>query len=261
MSAYFEGTPDEFYKFLGARTSNIVTEISKPFRKIQRSCRDEDIDENANKKVCGKRKSLDAAHLKDRTRKILIQEILEEYGIENEKGIYKISIYEFEEEFRNKHKDFFKVIQFRCRKHHRAYDIKNKIENNEDEYVEIEASESIICNTDINFETTTKEVKAVLIQNMDYLNKDNCSVARISHDNWNFNINVEKVKSDFYLICFNQFDFYVTILKITAKTLKSEMLIKKSNPKKMSLNVPFSEIGFVEKTSGYILEYIDSVQL
>ncbi|BEV03424.1 hypothetical protein [Chryseobacterium gambrini] len=258
MSAYFQGSKEEFYKFLGPRTSDIVTEISRPYRKIQKSCKDEDKDENGKKKVCGKWKSLDAAHLKDRTRKILIREILEEFGTENSKGIYKISIDKFEEEFRNKHKDFFKVIQFRCRKHHRAYDKKYKVEDIEDD-IALETEETYQPNCELNFNTKSVIIKKFIISNISYLKDSNCRIAKISTDNWNFNLKRDELKKDFYLLCYNQTDFSVAVLKIIGNSLRINS--KTSDKKKISLNIPYSESEFTEKKTGKTLKLVESFEL
>ena len=166
--ANFEGSIDDFYKYLGPRTSNIVTKLARPKRKEQKSCKQLKDDG----KPCGKWKGLDAAHLKGRERKILIEEILKERAVKlkssDNKQFYRIAIKDFEEEFEKKHKKFFNVIEFMCRKHHKNYDTKNKILNNEDDYVEVE--QYLECS---NIES--KNVKAILINHINYLNNNNCS--------------------------------------------------------------------------------------
>lgn len=255
---YFEGTIEDFYKFLGPRTSNLVTKIARPRRKEQKSCKQ--LKEDGAK--CGKHTKLDAAHLKGRTRKEIITEILKETAEYNpQTKTYKINIDDFEEKFEEKHKDFFTVIEFMCRKHHKAYDKVNTITDNEDDYVEVEIYEPELVNTEIDFESSTLHVKSAIINQVDYLNKENCSAARISHDNWNFNMDKQKLKADFYLLCFNQFESNLAIIKIKANSLEADLLIKKSDPKKISINIPFSESVFVEKTTRYEFEYIESFNL
>lgn len=257
--AYFQGTKEEFYKFLGPRTSDIVTEISRPKRKHQKSCKDEDIDDNGKKKVCGKWKSLDAAHLKDRTRKILITEILEEFAEKNTKqSTYKISLDKFEEEFRNKHEDFFKVIQFRCRKHHRAYDNKYKVEDLQDEIV-IPTDEIYIPDFEIDSSTKSGTLKKLIVAKVSYLREDNCRIARISTDKWNFNLKIDELKRDFYLLCYNQTDFSVAVLKVIKNTI--QIKAKTSDKKKISLNIPYSESKFIEKTTAKTLDFVESFEL
>ena len=257
--AYFEGTKEEFYKFLGPRTSDIVTEISRPKRKHQKSCKDEDIDDNGKKKVCGKWKSLDAAHLKDRTRKILITEILEDFAEKNIKqSTYKITLDKFEEEFRNKHKNFFNVIQFRCRKHHRAYDNKYKVEDLQDEIV-IPTVETYTPDFEIDSNTKSEFIKKFIVPKISYLKNDNCRIARVSKDNWNFNPTVKELKKDFYLLCYNQVDFSVAILKIEKNTL--QIKAKTTDKKKISLNIPYSESDFFEKKTDKNLEFLESFEL
>lgn len=257
--AFFEGTLEDFYKYLGPRTSDIVTRLARPNRKVQKTCRQPKDDGT----TCGKWKGLDAAHLKGRERKILIEEILEEFALKlkknDNKQYYKIAIKDFEEEFEKKHKDFFNVIEFMCRKHHKAYDAKNKVLNNEDDYVEVEQR---IAYNDIAYnDIDSKKVKTILINNIDYLNNNNCSIARISNDNWNFNIEKTSTNSDFYLLCFDQLQQSVVILKIEANQLETDKLIKKSKPTKISLNIPYSEEQFIEKKTACILEFMEHIKL
>lgn len=253
--AFFEGTPDEFYKFIGPRTSDIVTKLARPKRKEQKSCGRK----NEDGQPCRNHARLDAAHLKGNTRREIIERILKDFGKHgSKKGTYEIDLDVFEEKFERAHDDFFKVINFMCRKHHKAYDMKNKIENDEDDYKEIE--EEKIENDIINFGSDTKEVKSFLIEKLEYLTNKNCVAARISDENWNFNPKVSQLDKDCYLLCFNQFEQYVIVLKIEAKTINPE-LVKKEKSDRTSLNIPYSESEFIEKKTGTVLEYIETVGL
>lgn len=254
--AYFEGTLDEFYVFLGARTSDLVTKIARPRRKEQKSCKQ--LKEDGSK--CGKYTKLDAAHLKGRTRKEIIQEILQETGeFNNQNNSYKINIADFEERFISKHDDFFSVIEFMCRKHHKAYDTKNKLQNIGDDYIEV--AENEIDNSEIDFGSDTKQIKSSLINHIDYLTKDNCVASRISKDIWNLNPKISQLKKDCYLLCFNQYEMQVIVLKMKANEFDYSNHIKKSDKTKISINILYSEEELIEKKMRYTFEYIETIKL
>lgn len=143
--AFIEGTLDEIYKFLGPRTSDIVTQLARPHRKNKYGNRISCGEKNNDSSICKQYTGLHAAHQKGRERKILIQEILEDFGEKISDTTYKIDLNLFEEEFKNKHENFHKVIKFMCPKHHKNYDLKNGIDHSkEDPIVDIEEIEEII---------------------------------------------------------------------------------------------------------------------
>lgn len=142
--AYIEGTLEDIYTYLGPRTSDIVTQLARPYRKekgIRKSCGELNNDGTKCKQYTG----LHAAHLKGRERKVLIREILDEFGKKTTEKTYKIELKKFEEEFKKKHENFHDVIKFMCPSHHKNYDLLNGIFNSEEEpIVDIEEFEDII---------------------------------------------------------------------------------------------------------------------
>ncbi|MFV0174920.1 hypothetical protein OBK14_11495 [Empedobacter falsenii] len=142
--AFIQGTLEEVYTFLGPRTSDIVTQLARPHRKkngIRKSCGEL----NNDGSICKQYTGLHAAHLKGRERKILIQEILEEFGEKITNITYKIDLNLFEEEFKKKHENFHDVIKFMCPKHHKNYDLNNGIDSSkEDPIIDFEEIEEII---------------------------------------------------------------------------------------------------------------------
>lgn len=160
--AYLEGTLDEIYKYLGPRTSDIVTQLAKPHRK----------NANGNRRSCAKDNckqytGLHAAHLKGRERKVLIKEILDHFGFSNSDGTYKIDLKIFEEEFKKKHDSFFEVIMFMCPKHHKQYDLKNDIEDlDEKPILDIEEIEEILEITQLLEENNSVDI---LLSNKDFI--------------------------------------------------------------------------------------------
>lgn len=238
--AVFEGTLENFYTFLGPRTSNIVTEISRSYRN-GKSCRQ--ITETG--KACGKWRYLDAAHLKGRERKILIKEVLEEHAVKLEDDYYKIGMEQFEQAFRDKHLDFFNVIEFMCRKHHMAYDIKNKIAFNEDDYpVEKTTSENVI-DVDFGIETLREispskpglivEQLQALIANIvkkDVCNQYNLRNSQVTFSRkldsfWNFDVRKKKFDTDFAFIFYDQANRIYKVALIEPNTISVESFPEK----------------------------------
>jgi len=132
--AFLEGTLDEIYTYLGPRTSDIVAQIARPFRKVNGhriSCGVENEDGSKCKQYTG----LHAAHLKGKERKILIQEILNDSAIKIGEDVYRIELELFEVEFRKKHDKFLDVVKFMCPKHHKQYDLRNGIDHTQESQI------------------------------------------------------------------------------------------------------------------------------
>src|SRR5690606_22030511 len=113
--AKFTGNIDDFQRYIGPLTRNIVSNLSRKHKK-HTTCSYEG---------CNKRKPLEAAHLKGRERPSIIAEILKEYQIDND--YYEIDLKEFESKFIEAHNPINEVIQPMCKKHHLEYDNKNNI--------------------------------------------------------------------------------------------------------------------------------------
>ena len=250
--ATFEGTVEEFYAFIGPRTSDLVTKIARPYRK-GKSCRELKEDN----KPCGKWRYLDAAHLKGMERKILIQEILEDEGEKLDNSRYKIDLGAFEKAFEKKHDPFNDTIKFMCRKHHIAYDRTENIKSDDNDFVTVE-SEELVFEKDLTEKVNAKELKIELMSQHAYLNNGDCSIASLHHENWNFNLN-KSTKSG-HLLCLNQFDRSVVILEYDFTALDVEANLKKDK-KKISLNIPFDESGFIENKLGDVFKNIDVIEL
>ena len=165
--AFIEGTLEEIYTFLGPRTSDIVTQLAKPHRKNKYGNRKSCGEKNNDDSICKQYTGLHAAHKKGRERKILIQEILEEFGEKNTDSTYKIDLNLFEEEFKKKHENFNEVIKFMCPKHHKNYDLKNGINNSKEvPIIDIEEIEEII---EISELIENEDTIDTLLKNKDFV--------------------------------------------------------------------------------------------
>ena len=84
--AYFEGTVEEFMRFLGGYARNRVQSLTSAYRKKIGKCEE-----------CGSHtKQLDAAHLHGKERLVIIGEILKDF---TEDGVVKIDLNVFQEIF------------------------------------------------------------------------------------------------------------------------------------------------------------------
>lgn len=170
--AYFEGNLKEIYKYLGPRTSDIVTQLARPFRKTEKGHRISCVGKNDDGTTCKKYTGLHAAHLKGKERIKMIQEILNEYGEKLSHDNYRINLETFETEFRNKHSDFNNVINFMCPMHHKQYDYRNSIIDEFDN-APIFAKEELIEKLEaeeINNESNTEDIDIKdYIKNKDFI--------------------------------------------------------------------------------------------
>lgn len=256
--ATIEGTLEEIYTYIGPRTSDIVTQLARKHRKNKYGNRISCGELNEDRGKCKKYTGLHAAHIKGRERKIIIQEILEEFAEKITDSIFKINLEVLEVEFCKKHEDFENTVQFLCPKHHKQYDLNNKV-NDLDNIVLLTDDEISLNDIILTFETKSKSIKPYIIASNPYLNDGNCSIARISKENWNFNPKIKNLKTDYFLLCYNQYDFNVTIIKIKGNQIS--LARKKKDKRKVSLIIPYTDSEFTEKKSNEILEVIDIYSL
>lgn len=244
--AKFTGNIYDFQRFIGPLTRNIVSNLSRKYKK-HTTCSHEE---------CNKRKPLEAAHLKGRERPSIIAEILKEYQIDND--YYEIDLKEFENKFIEAHNPIDEVIQPMCKKHHLEYDSKNNINkeypillnefNDEedstdysiDELIELENKEV----DDIKNEIKSKEE---IISNFN-LNKKQTSFSKVSESNgnWNFDVDKKKFSNDFYFIFLSSDKFNVA--KIGANSLDLNKFLSKNNTQMVRFIV--SE-DFEDRHSGF----------
>jgi len=244
--AKFTGNIDDFQRYIGPLTRNIVSNLSRKHKK-HTTCSYEG---------CNKRKPLEAAHLKGRERPSIIAEILKEYQIDND--YYEIDLKEFESKFIEAHNPINEVIQPMCKKHHLEYDNKNNINKeypillNEfnddddstsysiDELIELENKEA----DDIKNEIKSKDE---IISNFN-LNKKQTSFSKVSESNgnWNFDVDKKKFSNDFYFIFLSSDKF--NIAKIRANSLDLNKFLSKNNTQMVRFIV--SE-DFEDRHSGF----------
>lgn len=260
--ALFEGTLEEFEKFIGPATNKVVTRLGKQLKKTQKSCQNSTLKNNTpNDEYCGKYKSLDAAHFshKELDRKSIIGKILDAH-FKSDKN-YTVDLSQFLIFYEEQHQPLNEKLIMLCRQHHVSYDRFNKSsEADELEINETDEVVSISLNNSQEIDLKTDLIKKQIINQFNYLSYTNCNIARISGKDeffWNFNIKNE-VKNG-YLLCLNQFDRTVTVLKYDF--LNDQIGNVKKNKNKISLLIPFSETEFKDKGSDYVYEVIECIKL
>lgn len=161
--AQFEGSPEDFIKFIGGYSRNKVQNITRSHRKKIGKCEDCD----------SRTKKLDAAHIIGKERPVIISNILKNFI---EDGIVKIDLQEFENQFIQSHKPIEDTIKILCKTCHNIYDksfTNSDIAIEESEEVDLEVSEleEIKIVSDLVLNSPMNKSKAiVLLSKKDGLN-------------------------------------------------------------------------------------------
>lgn len=260
--ATFEGTFEDFEKFIGPSTNKMVTRLGKQLKKTQRSCQNSTLEKNTlNDEFCGKYKNLDAAHFshKELDRKSIIEKILDAH-FKNDKK-YIVDLEQFLIFYEVEHQPLNEKLIMLCRQHHVSYDRFNKSrEADELQINETDEVSSISLNNSQEIDLKTDLIKKQIINQFDYLRNTNCNIARISgKDEFFWNFNIDKNIKNGYLLCLNQFDRTVTVLKYDFSI--NQIGNVKKNVNKISLLIPFSETEFKDKGSNYLYEVIECIKL
>ena len=253
--AVFTGSLADFEKFIGPATNRIVTKLGKELKKSQKTCQNNVLGEHTTvAEYCGKYKSLDSAHFshKKLDRKSIIKNILN-VNFKNGNS-YSVDLNTFLHHYEEAHKPLKDNLIMLCRQHHRAYDKKHKVKN--EYYEENDIDTEMKADKDIT-KSDVKQLKNKLIDSLDYLKNANSKIARISGEQWNFNIGIEEKKG--YLLCLNQFDWTITVLKYDFSVYQIGNLKKDGN--KISLLIPFSESAFRDKFTAYQYEMVENINL
>src|SRR5205823_2900398 len=117
--AQFEGTIEEFMRFIGPHARILVWNITQKHRKKIGKCED-----------CASTVKLEAAHVKGKERPLLIANILSQF---KEDEVIRIDLSEFEERFREAHLPIESTIRILCNSCHKKYDNSNQIQEIESE--------------------------------------------------------------------------------------------------------------------------------
>lgn len=114
-------TIKDFHKYIGPRVRNVIQSMTKKRKKeLNHICQ-----------ICKQQKELEAAHIKNKPRKEIIESILKRYISSENKNLITIDLDKFEKEIIKSHIPLEKYFKFLCAKCHREYDT-NKIDENEE---------------------------------------------------------------------------------------------------------------------------------
>ena len=105
----FEGTSQEFKRFIGPRLRNLVNLMTKKQRKEVGAC-----------EHCGSTEKLEAAHVRGRDRTEIIDILLGDAALDNR--VIRIDLVRFEERFWSEHEPFEKAFLILCWNCHQKYD-------------------------------------------------------------------------------------------------------------------------------------------
>ena len=105
--ARFEGTNEEFKRYVGPRLRNVVQQITRRQKAINGHCQ-----------FCGSSTNLEAAHIHGRERVEIIDSLFDATSDEAK----AIELENFEESFRSEHEPFEKTILVLCHDCHQKYD-------------------------------------------------------------------------------------------------------------------------------------------
>ena len=109
----FIGSEDDFTKFIGPYSRNLVQSITKKYKTKKGCC-----------EHCGKKNGqLDASHIKGKERDEIIKSIINKF---NSNESFQVDLNQFKQEFIEEHNPIEKVIIILCKHCHRKYDLNTK---------------------------------------------------------------------------------------------------------------------------------------
>jgi hypothetical protein len=201
--AQFEGTIEEFMRYIGPHARIMVWNITQKHRKKIGKCEE-----------CDSTSKLEAAHVKGKERPLLIANILSQF---KEDEVIRIDLNEFEERFIEAHLPIESTIRILCNSCHKKYDnlnqiheivseeidVKNTVDSNKKTEEEAKIIEKLIDQQQMN---KTKAINILYNKNQpNRLTNDNTIFSNINaaKDVWWLEPNNEKFKNDLHFILNN----------------------------------------------------------
>lgn len=103
---------EEYHKYIGPRIRNAIQAMTKKEkRRLSHICQH-----------CKQKAELEAAHIKGKNRKIIVESILSEYLINQKNNRIQIDLKEIEDKIISAHKPINNFFLFLCAKCHLKYD-------------------------------------------------------------------------------------------------------------------------------------------
>jgi len=107
-------TKKDFHKYVGPRIRNVIQAMTKKIKKkLDYICQN-----------CKEKKELEAAHIHGKSRKDIIESILNAHVIDVQKNLVKVDLDKFEKEITDSHNPLEEHFKFLCAKCHTEYDSK-----------------------------------------------------------------------------------------------------------------------------------------
>lgn len=234
---YFEGTRDDFHRFLSGFCRNLVQKITRPYKTKVGCCQN-----------CGTNdKQLDAAHTHGNERKVIINNILAKY---ERKGKIRINLDVFELLFIEAHQPIEESILILCKNCHSEYDQKITKQDNV-------STRSEPLPKSNSHHTMTKSEAIQYINNK--LGKTKLSLSNTNYSNINkgsgrfwLNIEPSRFQSDLNIILVDKTDLiWINLPSNSVKDPANTFYTRKDNGK-VDLDIPTKEDHeFLRDKSGY----------
>lgn len=209
--AKFEGTRNEFIEFIDSYSRNLISNYTRKL-KLHTTCK------NPN---CNKRKKLQAAHITGRERRVIINEILDNYEIGNR---IDINLNDFKALYIDMHLPIEKNIIILCPDCHQLYDSKTKKEvdynkikfDKKDLIEECNIRENKIEKESDKRQTRKKQLSKVLFEKLGKkINSTQISYSKVNKAKnvWWLEPSIEKSNNDLYFILDNDHPIFLKIPK------------------------------------------------
>ena len=254
--AQFEGTSEEFIKFIGGYTRNKVQILTRTYRRSKGKC-----------ELCGRRtKKLDAAHIRGKERPVITSNILNNFI---QDGIINIDLHNFEDQFCQAHYPLEDSIIILCKECHQKYDrpemstisvIDEHIDDIDIEKIdqqEIKIVSDLIINSKMNKSKALDFIKDKITFGID--------TKSVIYSNVNSAIDVywlepsnDKFKNGFHIILNNSNERKLFLFKIPENIIVSpENIFEQRSEKGVSkIIIKVSDVDFIDKKGFKFTPYL-----
>lgn len=235
--AQFEGTIEDFTKYIGPFARNKVQYITRKYKKSIGKC------EN-----CGTKKNLESAHVIGKSRPEIISNILQNY-FENE--YLQVDLTAFEEQYVDSHLPIERTIKVLCKECHKKYDRDYIPKTSDKNNIESEKIKMLLSEIKLKKSDAIRLLKNNKIKDID---SKNCVFSNINKSKdvyWLEPIN-EKFKEDLFIILNDSMNQKLHLFKIGRNQIRNPEQIFEQRIDKYSskLIIPFSETCFKD-SRGY----------
>lgn len=244
--AQFEGTIEEFMRFIGPHARIMVMNITRNYRKKVGKCEE-----------CASPNKLESAHVKGKERPKIISHILSNF-IEDD--IIKVNLSEFEDLFIDAHTPIEKTIRILCYECHRKYDRVDNISGNTqtdqnevvleyDQTIETKIVSDLVNNSIMNRAKAVNLLNDKIGIGLSFKNTIFSNIGS-SSDLWWLEPSNEKFNDDFYFILNNSYKNVLLLFKVPKGSIQNPQLLfrqRKDKGEVSQIIIPVSDSKFVDK--------------